>query len=221
MAIVKESPELLPPPADVHRVGGGGVRQLKTAKILDAALEVFLDSGYGVASMDAIAARAEVSKATVYTRFSSKQDLFAEVVARECRACSQRMTVAETSPAPDLATALHRIADTLLDIITLPRNLAIFRLVVAEWPRFPELGTVFYDSGPAVTLRNLAAFLERQRKLLQIDDATAAAQHFISLLRGDIQIRALLGAGDLSKAARKRVADHAVDAFLRLYGLPK
>ena len=197
-------------------------RQRKTESILDAARLTFLETGYGAASMDLIAARAGVSKATVYTRFTSKQELFAAVIGRECQACSLRMSVAEDAPAPDLEAALHHIAETLLDIITLPRNLAILRLVIAEWPRFPELGTVFYESGPALTLHNLAAFLQRahQRGQLRCSDATAAAQHFISLLRGDIQIRALLGAGDLSEAARKRVADHAVAAFLSLYAAP-
>ncbi|MDE2149653.1 MAG: TetR/AcrR family transcriptional regulator [Gammaproteobacteria bacterium] len=201
------------------RSENAGTRQRKTEKILDAALQAFLEAGYGAVSMDVIAARAGVSKATVYTRFPSKQALFAAVITRECEACTQRMTLAETAPAPDLASALHRIAETLLDIITLPQNLAIQRLVIAEGPRFPELGTMFYEYGPAVTLRNLAAFLQRERTRgeLQILDATAAAQQFISLLRGDIQIRALLGAGDLSKTARKRVADHAVKAFLQLY----
>lgn len=171
--------------------------------------------------MDVITARAGVSKATVYTRFPSKQELFAAVIARECQACSQRMALAETSPASDLTQALHHVADTLLDIITLPRNVALFRLVIAESSRFPELGQVFYDSGPAVTLRNLTAFLERQRDRGQLHfaDATDAAQHFISLLRGDIHIRALVGVGDLSKAAHRRVADQAVNTFLRLYSV--
>ncbi len=202
---------------------GSQPKQAKTEKILDAALQTFLESGYGAASVDVITTRAGVSKATVYTRFPSKQDLFAAVIERECKDCAERMTLAEVSPAPDLALALHRIADTLLDIILLPQNLAIQRLVIAEWPRFPELGRVFYESGPLGTLDNLATFLQREseRGQLCIHDATAAAQHFISLLRGDIQIRALLGVGDLSKAARKRVADHAATAFMRLYAMPK
>lgn len=197
-----------------------GARPEKTRQILDAALDAFLATGYGAVSMDAIAARAGVSKATVYTRFPSKPQLFAAVVARECEACARRMCVAEGSPTLDLASALRRMAHELMDIITLPRNLAILRLVIAEEPRFPELGTAFYESGPAVTLRNLAGFLERehQRGRLRIDDAPVASQHLISLLRGDIQIRALLGAGDLSKAARERAADRAVEAFLRIYG---
>lgn len=191
----------------------------KTECILDAARHVFLETGYGASTVDAIATAAGVSKATIYTRFPSKQAMFAAVIQRECRACTQRMALAEESSAPDLANALRRIADTLLDIILLPQNLAIQRLVIAEMPRFPELGTVFYESGPAVTLSNLAAFLEREKRhsTLRFDDATVAAQHFISLLRGDIQIRALIGAGDLSDAARRRVADRAVEAFLRVY----
>ncbi len=200
--------------------GDSRLRQTKTEKILNAALQTFLESGYGAASVDAITARAGVSKATIYTRFPSKQDLFAAVIERECKACTERMALAEISPAPDLARALHHVADTLLDIILLPQNLSIQRLVIAEWPRFPELGKVFYESGPLGTLQNLATFLDHECEhgRLCIDDATAAAQHFISLLRGDIQIRALLGVGDLSKTARKRVADYAVTAFMRLYG---
>lgn len=104
----------------------------------------------------------------------------------------------------------------------LPRNLAIQRLVIAEWPRFPELGRVFYESGPLVTLDNLTAFLrcEHERGELCIDDAAAATQHFISLLRGDVQIRVLLEVGDLSEAAHKRIADYTATAFMRLYGRP-
>lgn len=193
--------------------------QKKTERILDAAHRVFLRSGYGAATVDAIATAARVSKATIYTRFDSKQAMFAAVIQRECRACSRRMALDEAADTPDLAAALHRVADTLLDIILLPQNLAIQRLVIAEMPRFPELGAVFYESGPAVTLSNLAAFLDREkdRSHLRFKDATVAAQQFISLLRGDIQVRALIGVGDLSDAARKHVADRTVEAFLRLY----
>lgn len=197
-----------------------GAKPEKTRQILDAAHEAFLAMGYGAVSMDAIAARAAVSKATVYTRFPSKQQLFAAVVARECDACARRMCVAEGSPALDLTSALRRVAQELMDMITLPRNLAILRLVIAEEPRFPELGTAFYESGPAEMLRNLAGFLQREhrRGRLRIDDAAVAAQHLVSLLRGDIQIRALLGAGDVSRAAREHAAAGAVEAFLRIYG---
>lgn len=192
----------------------------KTECIVNAARRVFLETGYGAATVDAIAAVAGVSKATIYTRFASKQALFAAVVDRECLACSERMAVVEESPDPDLSHALHGIADTLLDIILLPRNLALLRLVIAELPRFPELGRAFYDSGPAVTLKNLTAFVRRriERGELRAVDAAVAAQHFISLLRGDIQWRALMEQMEISDTARRLAVDRSVEAFLCLYG---
>ena len=179
---------------------------------------MFLKIGFGAATVDAIAAEAAVSKATLYTRFDSKGALFAAVIERECRACSKRMTLAEEAPARDFQTALRRVAETILDIFAEPQNLAILRLVLAEIPRFPELGRLFYDAGPAVTLSNLAAFLSRNRQSLQLTDPLTAAQDLISLLRGDLQVRALLGVGDLSASARRRIAERAVGAFLRVYG---
>ncbi|MDN5874406.1 MAG: TetR/AcrR family transcriptional regulator [Sinobacteraceae bacterium] len=191
----------------------------KTECIIDAARSVFLQAGYGGATVDAIAAAAGVSKATIYTRFSSKQELFAAVIRQECKACSKRMALAEEMPGPDLAATLQHMAEALLDIILLPQNLAITRVVIAEMPRFPELGQVFYESGPAVTLDNLVGFLQRHMNngALRIEDVELAAQQFISLLRGDIQWRALMGQVDVSEVARRRVASRTVQAFLRLY----
>lgn len=204
-----------------HPCGGAAK---KTECIIDAARGVFLQAGYGGATVDAIAAAAGVSKATMYTRFASKQALFAAVIRHECEACSERMGLAEDTPGPDLRSALQQMAEALLDIILLPQNLAITRVVIAEMPRFPELGRVFYESGPGVTLDNLAAFLRRhvERGDLRISatEVELAAQQFISLLRGDIQWRALMGQVDVSEVSRRRVATRTVQSFLQLYAQP-
>lgn len=49
----------------------------KRVAIIDAAIEEFLAAGYDATSMDRIAARANVSKRTVYNHFPSKEALFA------------------------------------------------------------------------------------------------------------------------------------------------
>lgn len=195
-----------------------GAGQSKTQRILDAARRVFLDIGYSAASVDAIAAAAGVSKATIYTRFPSKQALFAEMVQRECRLYSERIPLEVKAPVDDLRGALLRIAEALLDIITEPEKLAILRLVIAEIPRFPELGSLYYQAGPAVTLTRLAAFLDHHRDGLRSGPSVDAAQDFLSLLRGHLLIRALLAIGDLSPAERRRVAERTVDRFMRLHG---
>lgn len=54
----------------------------KREAIVLAAIAEFRDTGFEVTSMDRIAARAEVSKRTVYNHFPSKEELFAEILQR-------------------------------------------------------------------------------------------------------------------------------------------
>jgi AcrR family transcriptional regulator len=62
--------------------------------ILDAALAVFSGSGYHSASIDDIAREAGVSKALIYEHFASKQELYADLIARNARELTQRIGAA-------------------------------------------------------------------------------------------------------------------------------
>lgn len=63
--------------AEPSRVGTRGVpRPVREAQILEVAGKVFASEGYRGASMDAIAARADVSKPLLYNYFGSKQGLY-------------------------------------------------------------------------------------------------------------------------------------------------
>ncbi len=62
--------------------------------ILDAALAVFSESGYHSASIDDIAREAGVSKALIYEHFASKQELYADLIARNARELTQRIGAA-------------------------------------------------------------------------------------------------------------------------------
>jgi AcrR family transcriptional regulator len=59
--------------------------------ILDAALAVFSRRGYHAASIDDIASEAGVSKALIYEHFASKQELYADLIARNARELNQRV----------------------------------------------------------------------------------------------------------------------------------
>ncbi|QCQ92590.1 TetR/AcrR family transcriptional regulator [Rhodococcus sp. SGAir0479] len=65
----------------------GGTKRLPRAvreqQMLDAAIEVFSDNGFHDASMDAIAARAAISKPMLYLYYGSKDELFAACIHRE------------------------------------------------------------------------------------------------------------------------------------------
>ena len=62
--------------------------------ILDSALAVFSESGYHSSSIDDIAREAGVSKALIYEHFASKQELYADLIARNARELTQRITAA-------------------------------------------------------------------------------------------------------------------------------
>ena len=62
--------------------------------ILDSALTVFSESGYHSSSIDDIAREAGVSKALIYEHFASKQELYADLIARNARELTQRIGAA-------------------------------------------------------------------------------------------------------------------------------
>ncbi len=65
----------------------GGTKRLPRAvreqQMLDAAVEVFSVNGYHETSMDAIAAKAEISKPMLYLYYGSKEELFGACLSRE------------------------------------------------------------------------------------------------------------------------------------------
>jgi AcrR family transcriptional regulator len=80
--------------------------------ILDSALAVFSERGYHSASIDDIAGEAGVSKALIYEHFSSKQELHADLIARNARELTQRVAgalsgVEVESTSERLATGLE------------------------------------------------------------------------------------------------------------------
>lgn len=192
----------------------------KASLVLEAAQKIFTECGYGTASMDAIASKAGVSKATVYAHFSSKERLFEAMMKNECQRCMEQMQIPAHVEQLALRPALTQIARSFLKLVLTPQLLSIYRVVISESRRFPELGPIFYNSGPKVTLDGLASYLETAKTngIIQTDNTRLAAYQFLGMLRGDLQLRALLGIDRLSVDAINRVADRAVDTFLRAYG---
>lgn len=203
------------PPAPVSEAD----RATKPEAVLAAAKALFLERGYGAASMDDIARRAKVGKATVYEHFQSKEELFALVVNRECRGQAMLAETLETGEG-DFRTRLVRFSRMFLDVLFQPEMIAIYRTIIAETVRAPQLGTAFYENGP-LRLRNaLVPVLAQAARDGQIeaDDLERAAIDLISLVRADLHLRALFAVPTLPGAAEKdELAEVAVGRFLKAY----
>ena len=190
----------------------------KTRQILNAAAAAFMEHGFGSASVDLIARNAGVSKATVYTRFASKEAMFEAVVERERK--RRQLDWVLTDAHPDFETRLRAWAEGMVGVFTDPVTAKVYRMVLAESPRFPELGRAFYRSAPMASRERLSEQLAAHgaEAGLAIDDPMQAAADFIGLLRGDLQLRILLDVGhQLDASSIQAVADHAVRLFLRAY----
>ncbi|HET7586672.1 MAG TPA: TetR/AcrR family transcriptional regulator [Gammaproteobacteria bacterium] len=192
-------------------------RPEKRAAIVAAARDVFLESGFPAASMDTIASRAGVSKQTVYNHFGSKDELFGAIIRGRCQELLEALQPEQTaSGRPE--TVLYRLAQAFVDKMLAPDALALYRTLVVESQRSPELREIYYRSGPDFAVETLSAYLREQtrRGVLRVTQPRIAAEQFFAMLGGHLQIRALLGLDPTPPAEKiKAYVDNAVAMFLR------
>jgi AcrR family transcriptional regulator len=160
--------------------------------ILAAAQKVFLERGYANASIDAVVELAGGSKATVYQLFGNKEGLLAALVTEGAEALAH--LVHELPLDGDLEESLAAFGRGYLGLIMQPQRIALFRLVVGECGRFPEVGDIFYRTGPQVVGKWLTEFFRgvMARGLIVNGDPERTAYQFIHALRGDLYMQVLL-----------------------------
>jgi TetR/AcrR family transcriptional regulator, mexJK operon transcriptional repressor len=162
-------------------------------RILEAATDLFLAEGYGSTSIEAVAARAGISKRTFYDRFDDKAILFAAVVHRiiEHMRPPAGVPILAGAALPDI---LIRLAGLILNAALSPPALALHRLVNAEAVRFPELIKGVNSDGTtreAVSLIGDLLARELPSANLGSADRRFAAQQFIFMVISLPQRRAM------------------------------
>lgn len=167
----------------------GQIDELKSAAILEAASDLFVEKGAG-ASMTEIARRAGVSKQTLYNRFPTKTDIGRALAARRSDAVTAPL---KSGAAPE--DVLAAIAETLISKICREGKGASLRGVALMSPEAPELARAIYDAGPGESVRRIAAWLAEQDRLglLSVPDPAAAAEMFAGMVLGHGHLRAVLG----------------------------
>ncbi len=186
---------------DVVQVEGLKARRIprgekRREEIAAVAERVFLELGFTDTTMQIVASRAGASKETLYRHFGSKEGLFSEVV----RARAERVyggTAGEFLLHGEPRAVLMQLGFNLLRLLLNEDPICLFRIVVSEAPRTPELGRIFFEQGPARVLQELTGYLERATRQgsLNCPDPTLAARLFLGAVVGNRHIMLLVAPG--------------------------
>lgn len=175
-----------------------GLMARKRAQIVEAALAAFLESGYASASVNRIAADAGVSIKTLYRHYQSKDELFGAVMEA---ACGRPLAEGEVASSPDWyalppAEALPRAGVEYLSHVLSPDQIALYRVVVRDADRFPDLGRRYIEATAAPRDAVFAAYLDlwAGREGWRVRDPRAAAHAFAGLLKAGLFDAVLCGA---------------------------
>ena len=159
--------------------------QTRRAQILDAATKVFVENGYGAATIDLVVSRAGASKATVYSFFGGKEGLFTAIIEERAERILAALPHVGIDHV-DVRTTLTEIGRRYMRVAMSPEAIGLYRLILAEGVRFPELARTFYRIGPERVSERVASLLRawRRHRLITVDDAYVAAVQFLDAVRG-------------------------------------
>ena len=217
----------MPTTAESHVIsaaerGSGRGRLDKRRAILDAAAEVFGESGYERASVDAIALKAAVSKPTIYNHFGTKENLFRESIAESAATVNQQSMDSITRFDPrtaDWRAALNELVMGLTQCSRSECAQSVQRQIYAEVKRDPEV----YRAVRARAIDPITNALAGQLAMLAnagrlaIPDPLLAAKQLLALATAEIVELTELGGRTASDAEVRRAAAAAVDTFVAAF----
>ena len=132
----------------------------RPTEILAAALACFKERGFATTRLEDVAAKAGVTKGTIYLYYPSKEELFKAVVCGELVPNIERLEAVLDEPGPAAALLERLVMVWVQHIVPSPISI-IPKLVVAEAGNFPELARFYLETAVHRGLRLIAAILER------------------------------------------------------------
>ncbi|PRY27320.1 TetR/AcrR family transcriptional regulator [Pseudosporangium ferrugineum] len=195
------------------------VAQEKRALIMAAATALFLELGYDRTSLLRIAERSGVSKATLFKQFPTKAALFDAIVTESWSTADDQ----DPPPPGNLIEGLTTIGRRYADLLSRPRMTDLFRIVIAELPRFPELAQAQFSQGKMPYFESVRRYLsaEHTAGTARIDDVELAATQFLGMISNYIFWPSLLVPGwQVTTERVTQVVDEAAQTFAARYGMP-
>lgn len=187
-------------------------------RILDAARDVFIEQGYDNASINDIMCRAGGSLSTLYRLFGNKLGLFEAMMTQTSNRVFSAFEAVECAikrqETPE--QALKRYGHLMLERVLSPEAVGLYRLVAMDCSSERErIQSLFYEQGPKRINDKLGAYLQSQveQGSMRIRDTEMAAYQFMEMVKGNFQLRSLMGI-EISEAERELAVEQAVELFL-------
>jgi AcrR family transcriptional regulator len=162
-------------------------------ELLDAALDLFLEHGFELTTIEMVAARVSMTRRTVYARYADKAALFRTAVQRAIERQIVPRDVLAGFDQGDLAATLESVARLRIGQVMTPNGLRLQRIINTESYRFPEIFTDNFEQSAKPVLDFVAGVLDRAIAAGQIGptDSGFAASAFMSMVVGG-QVRAIV-----------------------------
>ena len=191
----------------------------KRDAIVQAAIVEFRANGFEATSVDKVAARAEVSKRTLYNHFPSKDELFAAILHVLWETSASELQRAY-EPARPVREQMLELLQSKLAMLADDNFLALARVAIAAGLHSPERAQEMVarigekDVGMLDWMR-----AAQKHGALKAGDAAQAVKQLESLVKGvAFWPQVAMGQPRLTPAAQKKLAAATVDLFLSHYG---
>ncbi|MCS6625525.1 TetR/AcrR family transcriptional regulator [Roseibacterium beibuensis] len=193
----------------------------KRQLIVRHAREHFVREGFAATRMEPIAREAGVSTATLYTLFTGKAALFTAVIDDAAEDFARQMAGVRAIEG-DARSTLTSFAEAYAGFMSDPFVRSIFRLVMAERPRFQALALRFFEKGRdefGATLIGIIVRMSKSGELRPVTHPSWAAGHLMGMIEHPVFFVPLV-TGDEVRVRRSNteVVGEAVETFLARYG---
>lgn len=193
----------------------------KRRLILEAAGDVFTREGFAHAGMEQVARQASVSTATLYAHFPSKADLFRVVVEETITGIASKVRASADSTG-GARERLRAFGLAYAEFYCDPTSRALFRMVVAERRRFPDLANHVRDRGRVELGGTLLAILNELAEAGEIrtDKPSWAAGQLQGMIEHATLILGLVAGDDITPIRPlETIVGEAVETFVARYGV--
>jgi AcrR family transcriptional regulator len=202
-------------------IGESDTQDVKRDAILKLARKAFVTEGYAATRMEPIAREAGISTATLYALFNGKAELYSAVIDEAGEDFCRRMAHVRASEG-DARHSLTSFAEAYADFMGDVFVRSIFRLVVAERPRFQTVASRLFSKGQEAIGATLIATLQRLAttgELKPLEHPSWAAGQLVGMIEHPLFFVSLVTGDEIRiRRTRKQIVDDAVETFLARYG---